>query len=282
MPELSRLLSRLRAAVCVRHSYAERDALDEEGEPPKMTRSILIVIAVGVVVSVVAGTGCAEGGVGDPCIPEAEYDTCFAGFSVTEVNTESRSFQCQTRLCLVNHFQGRVSCPYGQTMSGTGPVQCADGTMPIGGGQATPCTSANPSPLTITAPPFCSGAPGAKAPPTCTIPGGAALGSAVASEYAIQVNVPPQETPRQTANAVYCSCRCENAQGNTNDGDVYCQCPDGFYCQQLVTAVSSGNANLAGGYCIKGSSPSDGTNYGTATTALTPCNPDPVAANPCP
>jgi hypothetical protein len=32
---------------------------------------------------------------------------------VSEVNLESRSFQCETRLCLVNHFQGRVSCPYG-------------------------------------------------------------------------------------------------------------------------------------------------------------------------
>ena len=31
-----------------------------------------------------------------------------------EENIESRSFQCQTRICLVNHFQGRVSCPLGQ------------------------------------------------------------------------------------------------------------------------------------------------------------------------
>ena len=28
---------------------------------------------------------------------------------------ESRSFQCETRVCIVNHFQGRVSCPYGQS-----------------------------------------------------------------------------------------------------------------------------------------------------------------------
>jgi hypothetical protein len=59
--------------------------------------------------------GCESGGVGEPCTPEDEYQEDFNGFAVTEVNVESRSFQCETRVCLVNHFQGRVSCPYGQT-----------------------------------------------------------------------------------------------------------------------------------------------------------------------
>lgn len=74
--------------------------------------------------------GCDNDAVGDPCVPEEEYTTTFSGFSVEEVNTESRSFQCQTRLCLVNHFQGRVSCPYGQTQdqAGSSP-QC---TIPDG------------------------------------------------------------------------------------------------------------------------------------------------------
>src|SRR4051812_5058148 len=58
--------------------------------------------------------GCQSGGIGDPCLPEDEYQQYFSGYSVSEVNLESRSFQCETRLCLVNHFQGRVSCPYGQ------------------------------------------------------------------------------------------------------------------------------------------------------------------------
>jgi hypothetical protein len=59
--------------------------------------------------------GCESGGVGDPCTPEDEYTQAFANFSDEEVNVESRSFQCETRICLVNHFQGRVSCPYGQS-----------------------------------------------------------------------------------------------------------------------------------------------------------------------
>ena len=58
---------------------------------------------------------CEPGGVGDPCTPEDEYEPSFSGFSREEVNVESKSFQCETRLCLVNHFRGRVSCPYGQT-----------------------------------------------------------------------------------------------------------------------------------------------------------------------
>ena len=57
---------------------------------------------------------CQPGGVGDPCTPEDEYDVKFSGYNAKEVNVESKSFQCETRICLANHFQGRVSCKYGQ------------------------------------------------------------------------------------------------------------------------------------------------------------------------
>ena len=60
-----------------------------------------------------SGTACESGGVGDPCTPEDEFFAGFNGFALEEVNVESRSFQCETRVCLVNKFQGRVSCPYG-------------------------------------------------------------------------------------------------------------------------------------------------------------------------
>lgn len=73
-------------------------------------------------------SGC-EGGVGDPCVPEEEFLKDFSGFSLEQVNVESRSFQCETRICLVNHFEGRVSCPYGQkdadlALSPTDPKRC--------------------------------------------------------------------------------------------------------------------------------------------------------------
>ncbi len=82
-----------------------------------MTRSSLLYGLfglVGVGLLGVAPLACSVGGVGDPCIPEDEYDPQFPGFKLSLENIESRSFQCQTRICLVNHFQGRVSCPLGQ------------------------------------------------------------------------------------------------------------------------------------------------------------------------
>ncbi len=66
--------------------------------------------------------GCPGAGIGDPCVPEDEYRENFAGFKLTEENIESRSFPCQSRICLVNHFQGRVSCPQGQDV----PTPCND------------------------------------------------------------------------------------------------------------------------------------------------------------
>ncbi len=81
---------------------------------------------------------CQPGGVGDPCVPEDEYVTNFPGYNVGEVNAEAKSFQCETRLCLVNHFQGRVSCKYGQAAPTVGQdtktINCTvpgDPTRPI-------------------------------------------------------------------------------------------------------------------------------------------------------
>ncbi len=59
-------------------------------------------------------TGCPDQGVGDPCIPEDEYQAMFSGFTLGESYIESGSLQCKSRICLVNGFQGRVSCPGGQ------------------------------------------------------------------------------------------------------------------------------------------------------------------------
>src|SRR5438445_10697558 len=108
--------------------------------------------------------GCTPGGVGDPCTPEDEYQQNFNGFQVTETNVESRSFQCETRLCLVNHFQGRVSCRLGQ------PSQVD--------------AMGNPVP-----------APGYS--PKCSIPGTKATPVATSKDNA-NVEVKPQLVARQT------------------------------------------------------------------------------------
>ncbi len=82
-----------------------------------MSRTIAINSVLSALALVGLLAGCTPGGIGDPCTPEDEYTVGFSGYSVEEVNVESRSFQCETRICLVNHFQGRVSCPYGNTDS---------------------------------------------------------------------------------------------------------------------------------------------------------------------
>jgi hypothetical protein len=138
--------------------------------------------------------GCNEGGVGDPCIPEDEYQVDFAGYSEKEVNVESRSFQCETRVCLVNKFRGRVSCKYGGEM---GQCETPDGQDKIG------------------------------------------------------VAVAAQLEERRPIDAVYCSCRCAGIGGAKNDGAPYCDCPEGFRCEDLIKDFKLGNKQLAGGYCVK-------------------------------
>jgi hypothetical protein len=176
---------------------------------------------------------CEPGGVGDPCTPEDEYVQTFSGYKETEVNVESRSFQCETRVCLVNHFRGRVSCPYGQSSTDTPTFDPNTGQQVSG----LPPTD----------------------PHVCRIPGT----SGQLATDAIVVPVPPQlysRTATATADrtgqgkvedAVYCSCRCANADGNTDDGARYCECPSGFVCRKLIDDVGLGSSELAGSYCIR-------------------------------
>jgi len=189
-----------------------------------MTRSILSgmlglfsVIALGGL-----PVACQSGGVGDPCIPEDEYKTDFAGFKVTEENIESRSFQCQTRICLVNHFQGRVSCPYGQAKPAAG------GDVPESEGCQTPTSGDS------------------EKDKACCVPG---------TNTRIETEVCGQCAPdsqRDAAQAVYCSCRCDVADGEPPDPNFnFCECPTGYSCEQIRPNVGLGDNKLTGKYCIK-------------------------------
>ncbi len=183
-----------------------------------MTRTILTGVAVVVAAVSFLGTGCQSTGVGDPCTPDKEYDPAFAGFVEQEVSTEGESFQCQTRLCLVNHFRGRVSCPYGQNKDGSDSFAAGGGPCHVPG--TTQAITGNPNDKTT--------------------------GEIVQAQC----------KDRIADNAVYCSCRCANVDGKTDDGANYCSCPDGFTCTQLVSAIGLGNEGLTGAYCIK-----NNTNY---------------------
>ena len=173
--------------------------------------------------SALGAVGCTPGGVGDPCTPEDEYQQGFSGFQKTETNVESRSFQCETRICLVNHFQGRVSCRLGQKE------------------QVDPAT----------------GKAKADYNPSCSIPGTRTT-TDVNDQNNVNVQVPPQLVARQADKAVYCSCRCDGPQKNAR----YCECPDGFECAKLVDDLKisgQGNSQLAGSYCIRSGSAYQGT-----------------------
>jgi hypothetical protein len=183
-------------------------------------RSLIATAITSLVLAGSVGTGCKATGVGDPCIPEREYEATFSGFNPNETITESGSFQCQTRLCLVYGFRGRVTCPLGQDREGNAPTAAKD---PRTGAEAKPCVT-----------------PGTETP---IVGDGASVqkGKCVASQCA----------DRTAENAVYCSCRCANADGKTDDGGNYCTCPENFACQQLVAATGKGNEGLTGAYCIK-------------------------------
>ncbi len=166
-----------------------------------------------------AALACTPGGVGDPCTPEDEYQQGFNGFQVTETNVESRSFQCTTRLCLVNHFQGRVSCRLGQNEA-----------------------EANPDSPTYN--------------PVCAIPGTVATQDRNSRDN-IQVTVPPQLLNRRADDAVYCSCRCDGPDKNARycECPEGFQCEP--LVDNLK--ITQGQAQLAGSYCIRSGTRYDAT-----------------------
>ncbi len=197
-------------------SCSETVMLSSSGAPP--AGAIAILGCGGMASS--SGVESSAASVGASCVPFAELSTSFEGFSVTEVTLNENNPACGNgAACVVNHFQGLTSCPYGQDAG-------AD---------------------------------------RCTVPG---------TSTPVLPEVRPQETPRQTANTVYCSCRCANDEGSTDDGASYCACPSGYTCSPLVSAIVPGDPH-AGSYCIK-----SGTVYDPVDTGMfIDCEP---SVNPCP
>lgn len=57
-----------------------------------------------------------RGDIGEPCLLADESDPNFSGFSIQESYAGFPApGMCENAVCLANHFQGRVSCPYGQS-----------------------------------------------------------------------------------------------------------------------------------------------------------------------
>lgn len=67
--------------------------------------------------SAVGGTGASNGTkpVGAPCVPGDEQSATLSGQGLAENYIETNSPQCASKICIAGSFQGRVTCPYGQT-----------------------------------------------------------------------------------------------------------------------------------------------------------------------
>jgi hypothetical protein len=156
--------------------------------------------------------------IGASCTPSEESSPTFTGFSASSVMLDANNPACGSGSCLVNHFQGLTSCPYGQNAQGTPPA-------------------------------------GEKA---CTVPG---------TGQPVTQAVQPWCADRQPSAAVYCSCRCANVDGQTDDGATYCDCPGSFTCTQLVSPLGP-NDTSSGAYCVE-----DGTQYDPNVSCAVECDP---------
>jgi hypothetical protein len=111
------------------------------------------ILAAAVVVAAcnghTAGPGAAGGAIGASCTPSVEGLPTFAGFGAQEVSVEDNNPTCASGVCLVNHFQGLTSCPYGQDAQGDPPA-----------GQAACLTPGTNEPVkpapTSAVPPWCT------------------------------------------------------------------------------------------------------------------------------
>lgn len=251
------------------------------------TRSVVpavVLAALGTLAAGVLPLACQTGGIGDPCTPEQEFNPDFPGFKVSQDFIESRSFQCQTRICLVNHFQGRVSCPMGQAAPAacSKDGDCGSGKCVVsvvdapsceskddcgsydGGcnseGKFCGCKAACPKEGFVCEGGQCkkkvcfSGECQTEADenPTdkaCCIPGST---TPIAQPVCGQCG---PNTKRSADNAVYCSCRCGPPDGAENDpvnlNANFCECPEGFTCTQIRADIGLGDKLLAGKYCIR-------------------------------
>jgi hypothetical protein len=88
------------------------------------------------------------------------------------------------------------------------------------------------------------------------------------SDPKVGATVKPQCTDRTADKAVYCSCRCADVDGNKPSDQVFCDCPSGFTCTQLVSSIGATDSGLTGAYCIK-----SGTQFDPSNSCGSFCDP---------
>jgi hypothetical protein len=95
------------------------------------------------------------GAIGAPCIPLVEGSTTFDGFIVQEVDLAGENWASPSgaSLCIADHFQGRVTCPYGQDAQRRAPAGASPCTTPDGQaveGAVRPWCTDRPASKTVT------------------------------------------------------------------------------------------------------------------------------------
>jgi hypothetical protein len=109
----------------------------------RLHRVIAIAMSLGLMMCSSGSSNDAEdANIGSPCVPSNEEDPNFTGFRVTEETIETGTSRCGTGVCLVNHFQGRVSCPLGQpkpaACSGPTDTSCGFGAVCVEAAKLSP------------------------------------------------------------------------------------------------------------------------------------------------
>jgi len=164
------------------------------------------------------------------------------------------AFDCDTRVCIVDRFQGRVTCPLGQAA----PVRCAgpgDTACPAGaecreaGSLAPPCSAGSACPDGLACNPETRRCECGRCPDdhdcdaesrtckrfVCHTPGSCQQVDVSDAENEGKACCLPgtddpvgdpvcgQCTDAEPERSVYCSCQC--------DGPHPCECPEGFECR---------------------------------------------------
>lgn len=171
--------------------------------------------------------------VGQECVTESEYSAQIGGYSTDEIAVEMGSPSCDGDVCLVNNFQGRVTCPYGADDANVSKFVELLGMDPA----AALAYARTPDPKT------------GALPRICLVSG--ADGSSV-DDYVLE-SVAPQLESRPPSDAVYCSCRCAGPPGASDPAGgpaEYCECGEGFGCVHLVEDIGFGDI-AAGSYCVR-------------------------------
>lgn len=217
--------------------------------------------------------------VGAPCLPYQELSPTFAGFVATELTVNQGDPACAGGVCLVNHFQGRTSCAYGQSTDGTGNDGGAGCTVPGSGAPVAPdgtpklgelvepqCTDRSPS-LDVTCSCRCANPEGATddGASYCTCPTGTVCaqvvpgfvsGDPLAGGYC----VPPGSTyDRNSA----CTASCDPAKNNCPETNAALPSPSGQGTTYFLTAIELQPGSAFPPQCLPMSLPVDASGQAT-------------------